>query len=85
MHPTLYSNAVKTVLTTMWLNAFSETHFLPELHLYFGGHVYRDAVLFPGAGRGSCSDDVSFRDVVSDVLSKRCVKDLIGHPTAFSR
>ncbi|KPA44799.1 hypothetical protein FLAG1_02247 [Fusarium langsethiae] len=44
MHPILASNAVKTVLTTMWPNAFSKTHFLPELHLYFGGRVYRDAV-----------------------------------------
>ncbi|EKJ74941.1 hypothetical protein FPSE_04883 [Fusarium pseudograminearum CS3096] len=44
MHPIIASNAVKTVLTTMWPNAFGKTHFLPELHLYFGGRVYRDSV-----------------------------------------
>ncbi|OBS27704.1 hypothetical protein FPOA_01646 [Fusarium poae] len=44
MHPILSSNAAKTVLTIMWPNAFSKTQFLPELNLYFGGRVYRDAV-----------------------------------------
>ncbi|KAM0227328.1 hypothetical protein ACHAPO_011628 [Fusarium lateritium] len=44
MHPLLASNAVKTVMTIMWPNAFGKTQFLPELNLYFGGRVYRDAV-----------------------------------------
>ncbi|CAJ0552770.1 Ff.00g008480.m01.CDS01 [Fusarium sp. VM40] len=44
MHPILASNAVKTVLMTLWPTAFSKPQYLPELHLYFGGRVYRDAV-----------------------------------------
>ncbi|KAJ4173075.1 hypothetical protein NW754_012082 [Fusarium falciforme] len=44
MHPILSSNAVKTVLMTLWPEAFSKPHYLPELHLCFGGRVYRDAV-----------------------------------------
>ncbi|KAL6411476.1 hypothetical protein AUP68_05190 [Ilyonectria robusta] len=44
MHPILCSNAVKTVLMTLWPQPFSRPYYLPELHLYFGGRVYRDAV-----------------------------------------
>ncbi|SPJ80251.1 uncharacterized protein FTOL_08643 [Fusarium torulosum] len=40
----LTSNAVRTVLMTLWPTAFSKPQYLPELHLYFGGRVYRDAV-----------------------------------------
>ncbi|KAH6959675.1 hypothetical protein BKA56DRAFT_600829 [Ilyonectria sp. MPI-CAGE-AT-0026] len=29
---------------TLWPQPFSESHYLPELHLYFGGRIYRDAV-----------------------------------------
>ncbi|KAI9170909.1 hypothetical protein HJFPF1_00386 [Paramyrothecium foliicola] len=44
MHPLLSSNAVRTVLVTLWPQAFGRPQFLPELHLYFGGRVYRDAI-----------------------------------------
>ncbi|KAK7413628.1 hypothetical protein QQX98_007491 [Neonectria punicea] len=44
MHPILCSNAVKTVLMTLWPQPFNKPQYLPELHLYFGGRVYRDAV-----------------------------------------
>jgi hypothetical protein len=44
MHPFLSSNAVRTVLITLWPHAFGRPQFLPELHLYFGGRVYRDAI-----------------------------------------
>ncbi|GKU21392.1 unnamed protein product [Fusarium langsethiae] len=44
MHPTLSSKAAKTVLMTLWPTAFSKPNYLPQLHLYFGGSVYRDAV-----------------------------------------
>ncbi|KAM5361072.1 hypothetical protein ACJZ2D_013341 [Fusarium nematophilum] len=44
MHPILASNAVKTVLMTLWPDTFSKPHYLPELHLCFGGRIYRDAV-----------------------------------------
>ncbi|KAH7120094.1 hypothetical protein B0J13DRAFT_165305 [Dactylonectria estremocensis] len=44
MHPILCSNAVKTVLMALWPQPFSKPHYLPELHLYFGGRVYRDAL-----------------------------------------
>ncbi|KAF6515099.1 hypothetical protein HZS61_005005 [Fusarium oxysporum f. sp. conglutinans] len=44
MHPILTSNAVETALMTLWSKAFSEPHYLPEFHLYFGGLVYRNAV-----------------------------------------
>ncbi|KAH8669262.1 hypothetical protein BGZ61DRAFT_364379 [Ilyonectria robusta] len=42
--PILCSDAVKTVLMTLWPQPFSESHSLPKLHLYFGGRIYRDAV-----------------------------------------
>ncbi|KAF4456105.1 hypothetical protein F53441_1720 [Fusarium austroafricanum] len=68
MHPILSSNAVKTVLMTLWPTAFSKPHYLPELHLYFGGRVYRDAVRaqlmwnFPAADEAK-SSQLSFKTV----------------------
>lgn len=44
LHPVLSSNAVKTVLSTLWPAAFSQSQLLPELHIFFGDRVYRDAV-----------------------------------------
>ncbi|EWY80463.1 hypothetical protein FOYG_16442 [Fusarium oxysporum NRRL 32931] len=44
LHPILSSNAVKSVLNTLWPTPFNKPQYLPELHLYFGGRVYRDAV-----------------------------------------
>ncbi|CAM1510512.1 Fc.00g008470.m01.CDS01 [Cosmosporella sp. VM-42] len=44
VHPILCSNAVKTVLMTLWPESFSKPQYLPELHLFFGGRIYRDAV-----------------------------------------
>lgn len=44
MHPILCTNAVKTILMTLWPEPFSKPQYLPELHLYFGGRVYRDSV-----------------------------------------
>ncbi|KAK2470736.1 hypothetical protein H9L39_16967 [Fusarium oxysporum f. sp. albedinis] len=44
LHPILSSNAVKSVLNTLWPTPFNTPQYLPELHLYFGGRVYRDAV-----------------------------------------
>ena len=41
---TLSSNGVKTVLETLWPHAFPKARYLPDLHLYFGGRVYRDVV-----------------------------------------
>lgn len=41
---TLSSNAVKIVLETLWPKPFSKVRFLPDLHLFFGRRVYRDAV-----------------------------------------
>ncbi|KAF4955930.1 hypothetical protein FSARC_11709 [Fusarium sarcochroum] len=43
-HPILSSNAIKTVLMTLWPATFSKPQYQPELHLYFGGRVYRDTV-----------------------------------------
>lgn len=44
LHPILCSGAVKTVLMTLWPESFSRPLFMPELHLFFGGRIYRDAV-----------------------------------------
>ncbi|KAK5997768.1 hypothetical protein PT974_00127 [Cladobotryum mycophilum] len=44
VHPILSSNAVKTTLMTLWPTAFSKPQLLPELHIFFGGKVYHDAV-----------------------------------------
>ncbi|KAG6978460.1 hypothetical protein FocnCong_v011593 [Fusarium oxysporum f. sp. conglutinans] len=44
LHPILCSQAVKKVLNTLWPTTFNSPQYLPELHLYFGGRVYRDAV-----------------------------------------
>ncbi|KAF4975145.1 hypothetical protein FZEAL_8022 [Fusarium zealandicum] len=44
MHPILSSNAVNTVLGTLWPEVFSKANYLPELYLCFGGRIYRDAV-----------------------------------------
>ncbi|KAF5973469.1 hypothetical protein FBULB1_8294 [Fusarium bulbicola] len=41
LHP---SNAVKSVLKTLWPTPFNKPQYLPELHLYFGGRVYHRAV-----------------------------------------
>ncbi|SCV61191.1 uncharacterized protein FFFS_15760 [Fusarium fujikuroi] len=44
LHSILSSNAVKSVLNTLWPTPFNKPQYLPELHLYFGGFVYHDAV-----------------------------------------
>ncbi|KAH7228565.1 uncharacterized protein BKA55DRAFT_667890 [Fusarium redolens] len=44
LSPILSSDAVKSVLNTLWPTPFNKPQHLPELHLYFGGRVYRDAV-----------------------------------------
>lgn len=44
VHPFVCSTAIKTVLMTLWPESFSKSQFLPELHLFFGGRVYRDSV-----------------------------------------
>lgn len=44
LHPVLSSNAIKTILSTLWPAPFDRPQLLPELHLFFGDRVYRDAV-----------------------------------------
>ena len=44
LHPVLTSNAIKTILSTLWPASFDRPQLLPELHLFFGDRVYRDAV-----------------------------------------
>ncbi|KAF5979006.1 hypothetical protein FCOIX_5549 [Fusarium coicis] len=44
LHPKLSSNAVKSVLNTLWPTPFNKPQYLPDLHLYFGGFVYHNAV-----------------------------------------
>lgn len=44
VHPVQVSTAVRTVLTTLWPHAFRKPKFMPEMHLYYGGKAYRDAV-----------------------------------------
>lgn len=66
IHPILCSNAVKTILHTLWPEPFNKPHYLPEMHLFFGGRVYRDAVRaqvmwnFPTEAKSSYS---SFKSV----------------------
>ncbi len=43
-HPVMTSSFIKTILSTLWPGAFGKPLFLPELHLFFGDRVYRDAV-----------------------------------------
>jgi hypothetical protein len=43
-HHSLSSNAVKTVLGLLWPEAFSAARYFPELHIFFGDRVYREAV-----------------------------------------
>ena len=38
------ANAAKVTLEILWPNAFPKAQFLPDLHLFFGGRVYRAAV-----------------------------------------
>lgn len=53
------SMAVKTVLATLWPDAFPKGRALPDMHLFFGGRVYREAVRTqvvwdsPAAGGGA--------------------------------
>ncbi|POR34391.1 Uncharacterized protein TPAR_05416 [Tolypocladium paradoxum] len=44
LHPVLCSKAVKTILSTLWPAPFDRPQLLPELHIFFGDRVYRDAV-----------------------------------------
>lgn len=46
-HSILSSNAVRTVLQTLWPDTFSKPRLMPEWHLHFGDRVYRDAVRAP--------------------------------------
>lgn len=43
-HTYMGLGAVKTVLSTLWPEPFSASRYQEELHLYFGGRVYRDAI-----------------------------------------
>ncbi|KAI5458171.1 hypothetical protein BGZ63DRAFT_59163 [Mariannaea sp. PMI_226] len=67
MHPILCTNAIKTILATLWPEPFGKPQYVPELHLYFGGRVYRDSVRaqimwnFPSDGTKSSYS--SFRSV----------------------
>ncbi|KAJ3493199.1 hypothetical protein NLG97_g4885 [Lecanicillium saksenae] len=56
-HPVVLSNAMRTIMSTLWPNSFRRSLLVPELHLYFGDKVYREVVRaqimwnYPG---GSC-------------------------------
>ncbi|OAA78509.1 hypothetical protein LEL_05332 [Akanthomyces lecanii RCEF 1005] len=41
-HPLVVSNAVRTVMSTLWPACFQFSFLVPELHLYFGDKVYRE-------------------------------------------
>lgn len=43
-HPIHITTCVRSVLGMLWPNAFRKAKLLPELHLFFGDRVYRDAV-----------------------------------------
>ncbi|CAI6098651.1 unnamed protein product [Clonostachys chloroleuca] len=43
-HPVLSSNAIRTIMHTLWPGSFKESKLMPELHLYVGGRIYRDSV-----------------------------------------
>ncbi|KAH6879820.1 hypothetical protein B0T10DRAFT_496207 [Thelonectria olida] len=44
MPPISCTDAINTVLMTLWPEPFSKPQFSPKLHLYFGGRVYWDSV-----------------------------------------
>lgn len=43
-HPVMVTSAIRTVLGTLWPDAFRKPKLLPEMHLFYGDKVYRDAV-----------------------------------------
>lgn len=43
-HPVVLSNAMRTIMSTLWPNSFRRSLLVPELHLYFGDRVYREVV-----------------------------------------
>lgn len=67
LHPVRTSNAVRTVLSTLWPDTFSKSQFIPEFSLFFGGRVYRDAVraqvLWNFPAQGSRDSLSSFKSV----------------------
>ncbi|KAK2595081.1 hypothetical protein QQS21_007212 [Conoideocrella luteorostrata] len=69
LHPILSSNAVKTVLSTLWPVAFSQSCLLPELHMFFGDRVYREAVrtqvMWTYPGDSMRSSQSSFRSTTT--------------------
>ena len=71
VHPILCSNSIKTILMTLWPESFSKPQYLPELHLFFGGRVYRDSVRaqimwnYPTAVEEIKSSYSSFRTVTT--------------------
>lgn len=42
--PLVVSNAVRTVMSTLWPQCFQYSFLVPELHMYFGDKVYREIV-----------------------------------------
>ncbi|KAI5455680.1 hypothetical protein BGZ63DRAFT_135921 [Mariannaea sp. PMI_226] len=44
MNDILCTNAIMTILATLWPEPFGKPQDVPKLHLYFGGRVYRDSV-----------------------------------------
>lgn len=43
-HPMVVSRSMRSILSTLWRDTFSQAALLPELHIFFGGRLYRDAV-----------------------------------------
>ncbi|KFA80429.1 hypothetical protein S40288_07048 [Stachybotrys chartarum IBT 40288] len=61
------SNGVQTILRTLWPQAFSESHLLAEIHLFFGDYVYRDVIeaqiMWDYPSSTPCSSYPSFQSV----------------------
>ncbi|KAM3510546.1 hypothetical protein MY11210_005799 [Beauveria gryllotalpidicola] len=43
-HPTVVSDAVRTIMATLWPDSFCQYLLVPNLHLFFGDKVYHEAV-----------------------------------------
>ncbi|KFA70329.1 hypothetical protein S40285_01738 [Stachybotrys chlorohalonatus IBT 40285] len=65
--PLFSSRGVQTILRTLWPQAFSRSQLLPEMHLFFGDHVYRDVIraqiMWDYPSTTPCSSYPSFQSV----------------------
>ncbi|PNY20403.1 Uncharacterized protein TCAP_07430 [Tolypocladium capitatum] len=86
LHPALGSNAIKTILSTLWPAPFARPQLLPELHLFFGDRVYRDAahtqVMWNYPSDGCRSSQGSFMSVSTRPADSYGLSTPTGHNPA---